>query len=210
MKTSISFMKSLLSPKETILKIEKTDCDYIHVDLMDGKFTKNKNYTIGELKSLVGNSSKKLDIHLMVNNPIKYIDELATLNVSYISFHYEAVTNHLELIEYIKNMGIKAGMAIKPKTKIKKIMDIIPYLDLIIVMGVEPGKGGQELIPEQLDKVKELSNLKSNNNFIIALDGGINDQNIEEVISSGTDLVISGSFVTMSENYQEQINKLKK
>lgn len=210
MKTSISFMKSLLSPKETIANIGKTDADYIHVDLMDGKFTKNKNYTIGELKSLVANATKKLDIHLMVEKPIKYIDELATLNVEYISFHYEAVNNHLELIEYINNMGIKVGMAIKPKTKIKKIIELIPYLDLIIVMGVEPGKGGQELIPEQLDKVKELNLLKSNNHFLIALDGGINDQNINEVILSGVDLVISGSFVTMNDNYQEQINKLKK
>ncbi len=210
MKISVSFLKSLLSPKETVSKLDKTDCDFIHVDFMDGKFTKNKTFTMSELKSILANTTKKLDVHLMVKNPLKYIDELATMNLEYLSFHYEAVSNHLELINHIKNMGIKAGMAIKPKTNIKKIRELLSYLDLIIVMGVEPGKGGQELILKQLDKVTELASLKANYNFSIALDGGINDENIDEVIKSGINILITGSFVTMNDNYQEQINKLKK
>ncbi len=210
MKISISFMKSLLSPKETIQKIDKTDSDYIHVDVMDGKFTKNKGYTIGELKNLLANSSKKLDIHLMVKNPLKYIDELSTLNVSYFTFHYETVNDPIELINYIKNMGIKAGIALKPKTKVKKISNLIPYLDLVLVMGVEPGKGGQELLTEELLKIDELNKFKSNNNFLIALDGGVNDQNIDIIYDKKVDIIVSGSFITMSDNYQEQLNKLKK
>ncbi len=202
-------MKSLLSPKDTIKALNNTDCDYLHVDLMDGKFTKNKNYTISELKTLLANTNKKLDVHLMVNNPLKYIAELATLNVEYLTFHYEAVSNPLELINYIKNLGIKVGVALKPKTKIKKIRDLLPYLDLVLVMGVEPGKGGQELLKEALLKLDELNDLKSNNNFFIALDGGINDQNINDLALIGVDIIISGSFVTMADNYQEQINKLK-
>jgi ribulose-phosphate 3-epimerase len=210
MKTSISFMKSLLSPKETIQKIDRTDANYIHVDVMDGKFTKNKGYTIGELKSLLINTTKQLDIHLMVKNPLKYIDELATLNVSYFTFHYETVNNPVEVINYIKNMGIKAGIALKPKTKVKKISNLIPCLDLVLVMGVEPGKGGQELLKEALLKLDELNDLKSNNNFFIALDGGINDQNIDDIYNKKVDIIVSGSFVTISDNYQEQLNKLKK
>lgn len=209
MKFSISFMKSLLSPKDTIKALNNTDCDYLHVDLMDGKFTKNKNYTTSELKALLANTNKKLDVHLMVNNPLKHIPELATLNIEYLTFHYEAVSNPLELINYIKNLGIKVGIALKPKTKIKKIRDLIPYLDLVLVMGVEPGKGGQELIPTQLDKIRELESLKFNYPFQIALDGGVNDENINELALAGVDIIISGSFVTMADNYQEQINKLK-
>jgi len=209
MKFSISFMKSLLSAKDTIKALNATDCDYLHVDLMDGKFTKNKNYTIGELKTLLANTNKPLDVHLMVNNPLKYIDELATLNIEYITFHYEAVTNPLELINYIKSLGIKVGIALKPKTKIKKIRELIPYIDLILVMGVEPGKGGQELLPKQLDKIRELESLKFTYPFLIALDGGVNDENINELTLAGVDIVVSGSFVTMADNYQEQINKLK-
>lgn len=210
MKTSISFMKSLLSPKETVKKINETDCDYIHVDLMDGKFTKEKSYTIGELKTILANTNKPLDIHLMVKNPLKYINELATLNVIYLTFHYETESKPIELINYVKNLGIKVGIALKPKTKIKKIRELIPYLDLIVIMGVEPGKGGQELLPKQLDKIIELESLKFTYKFQIALDGGINDQNIDEVIATGVDIAVVGSFVTMSDSYQEQINKLKK
>lgn len=210
MKISISFMKSLLSSRETIQKINQTNCDYIHVDIMDGKFTKNKSYTIGELKHLLANTSKKLDVHLMVKNPLKYIDELATLNISYLTFHYEAVSNPIELINYIKDMGIKVGLALKPKTRIKKISEFLPYLDLVLVMAVEPGKGGQELLPDQLQKVDELAHLKLSNNFLIALDGGINDENISDINALGVDIVVTGSFVTMSDNYQTQINKLKK
>lgn len=209
MKFSISFMKSLLNAKDTIKALNETDSDYIHVDLMDGKFTKDKNYTIGEIKSILVNTRKPLDIHLMVNNPLKYIDELATLNISYITFHYEAVNNPLELINYIKNLGIKVGIALKPKTKIKKIRELIPYIDLILVMGVEPGKGGQELILTQLDKIRELESLKFTYPFLIALDGGVNDENINELALAGVDIIVSGSFVTMADNYQEQLNKLK-
>ncbi|HOP66023.1 MAG TPA: ribulose-phosphate 3-epimerase [Bacilli bacterium] len=209
MKISVSFMKSLLSCKEAVKKIDATDCDYIHVDIMDGKFTKEKNYTIGELKSILSNTTKKLDVHLMVKNPQKYINDLATFNIEYITFHYESVSNPLELINYIKNFGIKVGLAIKPKTKIKKIRELIPYLDLIVVMGVEPGKGGQALIPKQLDKINELESLKFTYNFKIALDGGINEENIVDVAARGVDMIMVGSFITMSDNYQEQINKLK-
>lgn len=206
MKISVSFMKSNLSTKKTISEIEATNADYIHVDIMDGKFVKNKNYTISEIINLLGNTIKPLDIHLMVSNPIKWIDALATLNVAYITFHYEIKQDIIELINYVKDMGIKVGIAIKPKTNIKKIKDILSLVDLILVMGVEPGKGGQAFIPSQLEKINHLKELQSNYNYLIAVDGGINEDNVHDI---NTDIIISGSFVTMSNNYQNQINKLR-
>lgn len=209
MKIAVSFLKSNLSNKETIKKIETTDADYIHVDLMDGKFVKNKSYTVSELKNLVGNTTKKLDIHLMTKNPLKYVDELATLNIEYLTFHYEAVENAYETINHIKDFGLKCGMAIKPKTNIKKIKDLLPLLDLILVMSVEPGKGGQEFMMNQLLKIEELKNLKKDYNYVIAVDGGVNEENIDAIKNAGADLIISGSFVTMADDYQNQIDKLR-
>ena len=209
MEIAVSFLKSNLSSKETIKKIEATDADYIHVDLMDGKFVKEKSYTIGEVKTLLGNSTKKLDVHLMTKNTRKYVEELATLNIEYLTFHYEAVDRPAEVIEHIHNLGLKCGMAIKPKTSLKKIKDLLPLLDLVLVMSVEPGKGGQLFIEKELEKINELNVLKPKYNYIIAVDGGINEENINEVKNAGADLIVSGSFITMADNYQEQIDKLK-
>lgn len=207
MKISVSFLKSNLSPKETIKEIGKTNADYIHVDIMDGIFVKNKNYTPGEIVNLLKDSTKPLDVHLMVKNPYKWIDHLATLKIDYLTFHYELKEDLNKIIDYVKSLGIKVGIAIKPKTSVKKIKDILPLIDLIIVMTVEPGKGGQEFMLSQIEKINTLKEIQPNYHYLIGVDGGINAENIQLI---NPDIIITGSFVTMSDNYQLQINKLKK
>ncbi len=207
MKIAVSFIKSNKSYIETIKEIEKTDADFIHVDVMDGKFVKNKTFTLGELSKLLSKVTKPLDIHLMVSNPLKWIDDLATFNTIFITFHYEAISNPMEVINEIKSRGIKVGISIKPKTSINKIREFLPYIDQVLVMSVEPGKGGQAFKNDQILKINKLKEMQKDYSYLISVDGGINDENINLIDS---DMVAVGSFITMNDNYQGQINKLRR
>lgn len=211
MKIAVSFISSNYSEIETIKRIEETDADYIHVDLMDGKFVENKNYTFNDILKLLGQTKKKLDVHLMAINPEKYIEEYAMLNTEYLTFHYEAIKNHQELINKIKEYGLKVGMSIKPGTSIKEIEYLLPFLDQVLVMSVEPGAGGQEFIYEIIAKIQDLDALKKHHNysFVISVDGGIRPDNIAMLKVNHVNLVVSGSFVCKSADYQEKINELR-
>ena len=147
--------------KENIKKIDSLNTDYLHIDIMDGIFVSNKTWTIEETKTLVENHTKPLDVHLMVSDIKKYIDDFSTLNPTYITFHFEATENPKEIIEYIKSKNIKVGISIKPRTTVE---DLIPYLnlvDLILIMSVEPGKGGQEYLTSANEKIDELELLRN-------------------------------------------------
>ena len=209
MKVSVSFLSSKLNTKETIKKIDNSIADYIHIDLMDGKFVKNKNFTPSKINELLKDTTKPLDVHLMVDKPLNYLDIFAYLNTEYLTFHFEAVKNPIEIINQIKKLGIKVGMSIKPNTTIKEIAPYLEHLDLVLVMSVEPGEGGQEFMTSILPKITELNNLKTKYNFIISVDGGINDQTSILVKEAGADLLVSGSFVWNQDNYDKQINILK-
>lgn len=209
MKVSVSFLSSKLNTKETIKKIDNSIADYIHIDLMDGKFVKNKNFTPSKINELLKDTTKPLDVHLMVDKPLNYLDIFAYLNTEYLTFHFEAVKNPIEIINQIKKLGIKVGMSIKPNTTIKEIAPYLEHLDLVLVMSVEPGEGGQEFMTSILPKITELNNLKTKYNFIISVDGGINDQTSILVKEAGADLLVSGSFVCNQDNYDKQINILK-
>lgn len=197
MLVSGSFLSSKYKPKELINKIDISICDYIHVDIMDGKFLKNKTYTFGEVKSFVKGTSKKLDVHLMVNNPIKYIEDYAMLNVEYITFHYESVKDPMEIITHLNNLGIKCGMSIKPKTKINKIFPYLPYLDLVLIMSVEPGKSGQAFMETSLERIKNLKEIINKNNYrtLISVDGGVDMDTAPLIKESGADILVSASFL---------------
>lgn len=196
--------------KEQLKVLDKTNIDYIHVDIMDGKFVNNNPFSFAEIKDYTNNLNKPLDIHLMVLNPDPYIDNYATLNPSYITVHQE-IDNLIYYINKIKSLNIKVGVSIKLNTNIKKLYPILKDIDLVLIMSIEPGFGGQKFIEKALPKVKHLRKriIKEKLNTIISIDGGINEDTALKSIRAGVDMLVVGSFITNSNNYQEQINKLK-
>lgn len=210
MKVSLSVLSSELKPSFLIEKANNTDVDFIHLDIMDGKFVENKTWTFSEVLKLTKNTSKKFDTHLMVNNPNKYIEDYALINTEYITFHYEAVKDPNEVINKIKMYGIKPGISIKPNTN---LTDIIPYLkDIkqVLIMSVEPGKSGQTFMDSVLYKIETLKKYKEENNldFIISVDGGINNETALKVKEYGADMVVSATYLHNG-NMQERIDTLR-
>lgn len=209
MEVSVSYLSSYYSKEKTIYLIEKSKADYIHVDLMDGGFVPNKNFTINEVLKLLKNHDKPLDIHLMTFDPIIYIDDLSTLNPTYITIHLEATKDIVRTIETIKRKNIKVGISVKPNTDLLELIPYLSFIDLVLIMSVEPGEGGQAFIPSSVSRLEELLKIKEDNNlnFKIAMDGGINNETIKEL--KGLDIAISGSYICKSKDYDQQIESLK-
>ena len=209
MKISASFLSITDNVKENIEILDKTDIDYLHQDIMDSIFVDNKTYSIDEIKFLLENTTKPKDVHLMVSDVKKYIDDFKTIDPEFITFHYEAVDDPPKIIDYVKKEGIKVGISIKPKTQIKEIIPYLPFIDLVLIMSVVPGRGGQKFIKNVISKVEKLNNLKKEYGykFVVEIDGGINDQTI--LYCQGVDIVVVGSFITNSDNYKRQVEKLR-
>ena len=209
MKTSISFLKSKFSTEETLAEITKTDADYIHVDVMDGKFVERKVLEIPEVIRLLSKSEKVLDIHLMVEKPLEYITAFKNLNARYITIHIEIDDNIDNLIELIHSYGMRAGLALNPDTDIRKLNKYLDRIDYVLIMGVVPGAGGQSLIPSTVDKIRALNYIRDmyNYHYQIAFDGGVNGETRK--LLDGLDIIISGSYVCMSDDYQATIDTLK-
>ena len=197
MLVSGSFLSDKLKPKEAINIFDKSDADYLHVDIMDGKFVLNKTYTIGDVIKFSSYTSKMMDIHLMVKNPDKYIDELCMLNVNDIIFHYEAVKNQMDVINHIKNNGVKAGVAINPETSPKVLFDLLPFIDIVLVMTVEPGKSGQKFMESVLYKIDVLKKEIDEKGYktLISVDGGVNETNIDLLKEKKVDILVSSSYL---------------
>lgn len=209
MKISVSYLKSNKSKRETIEEIEKTSADYIHVDLMDGVFVPTNNFEIEEVVSLLKDTKKPLDVHFMTKNLEEYISKISVLNPEIITFHVEAQANIDNIIDLIHQKGSKVGLSLKPDTKIS---DLIPYLskiDYILIMSVEPGYGGQPFLESTYSKIEKLNSLKPFYHFQISVDGGVNDTNIEKLKTLNVDIVISGSYICCSDNYETKIQSLK-
>lgn len=209
MKVAVSFLKSKYDTSKTIELINNTDADYIHVDIMDGKFVENTTLQYKDLKDILKTSKTKLDVHLMVENPIDYILDYKNLNPKYITIHREISKNIDNLIDLIHSYKIGAGISINPNTDVSKIEKYLGKVDNVLIMSVEPGKGGQKFNESILPKIYELIKLREKNNYkyVISIDGGINDTTISKV--KDVDFIISGSYICMSENYQDNINKLR-
>lgn len=208
MKVSASFLSSK-NPAEDLVKLNDTDVDYIHVDIMDGKFVSNKTMPFSEMKNIYKYTSKRLDVHLMVEDPKKYIPLYAELNTEYITIHVEIDEDIMECLDMIKKYSIKAGLSIKPNTKVSELIPYLPYIDMVLVMSVEPGAGGQAFIEESEERIKEVRALLNAYNIpaVINVDGGINDKTVE--MCRECDIVTAGSYIVKSDNFQEKVSSLR-
>lgn len=207
MKIAGSFLK-IENDKEKIEKLAEAS-DQIHFDIMDGIFTENKTLEINKVKNNLVNIKNNIDIHLMVKDIKKYVDEVLNFNPKFITFHIEATENPNKFIKYIKGKNIKVGIAINPKTNIKKIYPYLKDIDLVLIMSVQAGKGGQKFI-DISDRIEEIYNYRSNNNlnYVIEVDGGINNETIKKVKKAN--LIVVGSYITNSDNYKEKVKELRK
>jgi ribulose-phosphate 3-epimerase len=204
MKLATSILSITDNRKEKILALKDTTTDYIHLDVMDGRFVENKVSYLTEIEE-IKNTNKKIDIHFMVENVDEYLEDYKVFNPEYMTFHIESNFNK-ETIKKIKQTS-KVGIALNPETNIEKIKPYLDQIDLVLVMSVTPGKGGQLFKIETVDKIKELLPLKDKYQFEIEVDGGINDKTISMV--KDVDIVVSGSYITSSNNYEEKIKNLK-
>ena len=197
MKISVSILSSSINAADIVKKLDNSLADYIHVDIMDGKFVENKTWTFSEIKKITSYSKLPLDVHLMVENPKKYIEDYAMLNTDTITFHYEAVKDIDEMIEYVKNYGLKVGLAINPETDASVLFPYLNKIDEIIVMSVHPGKSGQSFIYDSLDKIKALREKidELGARTVINVDGGINDETGLLCKEAGVDMMVSASFI---------------
>lgn len=195
---------------DTIKELNTLDIDYIHLDIMDGKFVLNTSFTYDQIKKIIEVSEKPFDVHLMVRDVEDYIYHYAMLNTEYITFHYE-VLKDLKIIKKIKNYGIKCGISVKPSTDIELIYELLPYIDMVLIMSVEPGRGGQKFIDNSLNKIKKLKDyIKKNNlNVIISVDGGINNNTGVNCVKNGADMLVVGSALINSNDKENFIKELK-
>lgn len=209
MKITVSFLKSKFDRETTLKRIDDTDAEFIHVDIMDGKFVENKTLSIEECLGSLKDVKKRLDIHLMVEKPEEYIEELSTLNVTYLTIHIELGEVVSKYIDRIHELGIRAGLAINPETDISLLKPYLDRIDYIIVMGVNPGKGGQSLIVDTIDKLKNLKSLREDNcyHYLLCLDGGVNKDT--RTILDDADILVSGSYICMSDDYQIRIDEIR-
>ena len=191
--------------------INKSDADWFHIDIMDGVFVPNISFGMPVLKSINSSANKPLDVHLMIVNPDRYIKTFAALNAKYLTVHFE-VCNHLHrTIQEIKNNNMKAGVALNPHTPVSVLDSIIEDIDLVCLMSVNPGFGGQKFITNTFKKTQELKQLidSKESKALIEIDGGVTDKNAEKLIENGADVLVAGSFVFKSNNPLETISNLK-
>ena len=197
--------------EKEIKSICEAGCDLVHVDVMDGYFV--PNLTIGPVvvEPVSKASTKPLDIHLMVENNSFFVDLFAPLKPKYLSFHIESEKHPHRLIQKIRSLGISPAITLNPHTKVEDIEYLIEDLDMVLLMSVNPGFGGQKFIPSVIEKVKKLKELikKKNPNCLIEVDGGVSDKNIKELKDAGVDVVVAGSFVFGSSDYKKAIDSLK-
>ena len=201
---------------ETFFALEKSKTDYFHIDVMDGEFVKNNTHdTMLEYCEYLDHISKvPLDVHLMVKDVKNYVDSYLIFNPNIITFHYEACKDKdevMSVIKYIKEKGRRVGISIKPNTKIEDIYEFLPYVHLVLIMTVEPGEGGQSIIPETIDKIINLKEYRENKklDFDIEADGGIKVENSSLVSDAGSDILVVGTAILESEDYADTIRKLK-
>ena len=202
MKVSVSILKEKNNKEEVIDKLLNTSADYIHLDIMDSTFTNSSSFDLNDFKLV----NKKYDIHIMSTDLDNQINKAIKLNPEYISFHYESTKEIDKYIDLIKKHNIKVGLAISPKTKLYKIKKYLDKIDLLLILSVVPGLGGQTYIEKVTKKIIKANKIKKN--YLISVDGGINNDTINK-IKEYVDIVVAGSYITDSEDYENKIMSLK-
>lgn len=214
-------MKHLIAPSvlaadftnlgQDIEMVNNSEADWFHVDVMDGVFVPNISFGMSIIKAIKKIAKKPLDVHLMIVNPEKYIEQFREAGADVITVHYEACPHLHRTIQQIKATGAKAGVALNPHTPVHLLEDILPELDLVLIMSVNPGFGGQKFIYQTLPKVRKLTEMIETKNLstIIEIDGGVGLQNAEELLKAGARVLVAGSSVFKSENPQDTISRMK-
>ncbi|NDV44654.1 ribulose-phosphate 3-epimerase [Flagellimonas sediminis] len=191
--------------------VNQSEADWFHLDIMDGVFVPNISFGMPVVEAIAKHAKKPLDTHLMIVDPDRYIKTFADLGVHHLTVHYEACSHLHRTLQAIKAEGMKAGVALNPHTSINLLEDTIQDIDIVIVMSVNPGFGGQSFIENTYQKVSDLKNLieRKNSNALIEIDGGVNAGNAKKLIDLGADALVAGSFVFKSEQPAETIKHLK-
>ncbi len=202
---------------QTLYNLETAGIDYFHIDVMDGEFVKNNtvNKMIEYCEYLNSISNLPLDVHLMVKDVPSYISSFLVFEPNIITFHLEAAQSKeqaLEWIKFIKQYNVRVGISVKPDTKIEEVKDFLPFIHLVLVMTVEPGEGGQQIIPKTVEKIRALKQYVKAQGLEVDIeaDGGINAETADMVKQAGADILVSGSGIVKSNNYAEVVDKLKK
>lgn len=206
---------SILSVKieeypKVIKELENLNISYLHLDIMDGKFVPNSTYDAEEVKNIRKMTSMFLDTHLMIENPENYINSYIKAGSNSITFHFEATTDIEKTIKLIKANNIKCGISIKPKTNVDVLLPYLSEIDMVLVMSVEPGFGGQKFMDSALTKIKQLNDLRRTNHYsyLIEVDGGINNETSKLCKNAGADIIVVGTYLMNSNNKEETIKGL--